>query len=406
MTKRKTLLSILLCLCVSAAGMAVGLASASAAPSIELTRGAAEPVESITTQLGGVVTNGGGDSFFVHVKPTGGAGCAANPNADAGEEVIGEFVTSQVNPVSFSENWTFHISGEYRECAWVTKGVDSEEVQATAEATFRVRQPHLALTISVPASVATGQTFQVVTTAQAETERSVFEYALPNTGDGCPANAAAAGKSSGENEILSYWDVTGGPVSETKNESVNSAGTYLFCAYFEYPDSEDPPELSANAQLTVLAPPPPPPPCIVPNFTTHTMLTSIEQSLHAAGCTVGRVRYTASRSVRRGDVIKLTPASGTKLSPGATIEILVSNGPRCVVPAIGRTTSLNAIERALRRANCTVGKIGHSFSSRHGRGMVVAVSPRPGTKLAPRAAVTIVVSDGRPKHGRRRRPRH
>ena len=35
-------------------------ASASAAPTIELTRGTVEPVESITTQLGAVVTNGGG----------------------------------------------------------------------------------------------------------------------------------------------------------------------------------------------------------------------------------------------------------------------------------------------------------------------------------------------------------
>jgi len=235
MLNRRSLLALASTVVALAALALAGEASAVAAPAIELTRGASEPVESVTTQLGAVVSNGGGDYFILKVKPTGGEACGANPNADSGYELIGENVTSASNPVSISRNYTFQLAGDYRVCAWVT-GESTEDVLTSAEATFHVRQPHLTLSVSAPATAPPNQTFQIATTAKAETERSVWEYLLPNTGDGCPANANAAYRTSGERQILGTWRVTGGPFTETKNESLSTPGVYLLCAYFEYPN--------------------------------------------------------------------------------------------------------------------------------------------------------------------------
>jgi hypothetical protein len=209
---------------VAVTSLTVALAStsiANAAATLELTRGSAEPVESVTTQLGANISNGSGGEFFLHVKPTGGTGCGANPGADIGEDVISESISGEVNPVPFTRNWTFQLAGNYRACGWVT-GYNDTEVLAHAETEFHVRQPRLALSVSVPAIVTPGETFQVVMTAQAETERTADEYMLPNTGDGCPANADAAYAAAGSRSVLVSWSVTGGPVVQSRNESIEA----------------------------------------------------------------------------------------------------------------------------------------------------------------------------------------
>jgi hypothetical protein len=364
-------------------------AGAVAAPTIELTRGAAEPVESITTQLGAVVNDGGSNRFRLNVKPTGGEDCAANAQADHGESVIDEFVSSETNPVHLSHNWTFQAAGSYRVCAWVLTG--SEEVLASAATTIAVRAPHLALSISVPPSVRTGQTFQVSTTAQAETERQVWAYVQPNTGAGCPANAAAAGSASGANEILGYWNVTGGPVTETKNESLSSPGSYLFCAYVEYPNRESPPELAASAQTTATSPPPP---CVVPVFRLGASLASVEHSLLAASCSVGKIDHSPSARVGRGRVLALRPGTGARLAPGAVVGILVSAGRPCSVPVVRAGSTVAHVKRLLAAADCGAVVV-HAHSRRVRRGRVVGLGSRAHSRLFPLSKVRIVVSAGR-----------
>lgn len=371
----------------------VAAASAFAGPTIELTRGIVEPVESVTTQLGAVVTDGGNDYLRLHVKPTGGEGCGANSDADAGEDVISDYVTAESNPVTLSSNWTFRLAGNYRVCAWVV-GNSEEEVFATAETTFHVRQPHLALSVGVPATVAPNQTFQVVTTAQAETERSVWEYVLPNTGDGCPANAGAASNASGARVVLSPWNVTGGPLTESRNEQIQSPGTYLFCAYFEYPSTETAPELAANAQTTVVAPPPP---CVVPSFAFGAPLGSVEGSLHAADCSVGAKHYTASTRVHKGGVISLSPGPDTHLNPGASVTIDISAGRPCIVPAVQSGSSIHYVEHLLAKSSCGY-TIVHNHSRRVRRGAVIGLGSHAHAKLFPGTTVRIVVSSGRGRH--------
>jgi hypothetical protein len=376
----------------AAAGVVLALSAAAnalAAPTIELTRGTAEPVESVTTQLGAVVSNAGNDYFRLHVKPTGGEGCGANAQADHGASVISELVSSASNPVHSSQNWTFQTAGNYKVCAWVT--TSAEEVLAFAETTFAARIPRLALSISVPAGVQPQQAFQVSTTAQAETERQVWEYVMPNTGAGCPANAAAARNASGESQILGYWNVTGGPFTETKNESLGSPGSYLFCAYFEYPNTESPPELSATAQTNVL---PPPPPCVVPAFHLGASLARVEQSIVAASCSVGKINYSASSSIGRGRVLALSPRTGTKLGPRAPVSIVVSAGKPCVVPAVHAGSTVGHVKHLLAAADCRA-VIAHAHSRHVKRGRVIGLGSGAHSRLFPLSRVRVVVSVGR-----------
>jgi hypothetical protein len=293
-----------------------------------------EPVESITTQLGGSVSEADQNTaFWVKVKPSGGEACAANPNADSGTTVINDYYSFEKAPAySDSVNHTFEAAGSYLVCGWLVEPGDPEVILANPSMTVSVRQPHLQLSISAPQQVLTGQTFQISTTAQAETARSVTEYMIPNVGDTCPANAAAGAQAAGTLPIRALddpWSVTGGPFTETTNETVTNAGAYLICAYFEYPNDESAPELTASAATDVVyppPPPPPPPPCVVPAFSSRMHLSTVEQRIRAAHCTVGKIGYSLSKHVRRGAVIRLSSKPGSRLSSHAAIAIVVSRG--------------------------------------------------------------------------------
>jgi len=219
----------------------------------------------------------------------------------------------------------------------------------------------------------------------------VWEYVMPNMGGGCPANAAAAGNASGANEILGYWNVTGGPFTETKNESLSSPGSYLFCAYFEYPNRESPPELSASAQTSVV---PPPPPCVVPGFHLGASLASVEHSIVAASCSVGKINHSASSSVVRGGVLALSPVTDTKLPQGAAVSIVVSAGRPCVVPVVKAGATVSHAKHLLAAGDCRA-VIVHAHSRRVRHGRVVGLGSRTHSHLFPLTKVRIVVSTGR-----------
>jgi len=385
--------------CVPALLLSSATATATPAPTLTLGTGPS-PVESIATQL---LANGTSissqTSLSATVKPTGAQECGPNLAADesAGGTVVFGRQTVAEGPFSNSVNRTFQSAGSYLLCAWLNDEAESgSPVVATASLTFTVRTPHLALSVSAPATVLSEQTFQVLTTAQAEAERPVSEYLIPNTSRGCAANAAAAGSESGEIGVYwplhgTAWPVIGGPFTESINESLHSPGQYLVCAYVEYPTSQSAPEITASTLITVLAPPPP---CVVPTLSAAVKLATAERALTAAGCTVGKITNTASRRIRSGYVSALSPAPGTKLPSGAAVKITISTGPPCVVPHVSAGSSLGKAERHIRLAHCAVGKIRKSRSSHQARGRVLRLGARAGQVLASNAAVEVVVSRG------------
>jgi hypothetical protein len=376
------------------ATLALGAGTASAS-TVSLTIGA-DPVEGVTTQIGaaGSVTAPGGESLYITVKPTGAAGCGANRGADTGETLISTFAAA--GPYTRSVNYTFVTAGSYLLCAWTQS--DSTTVTATYTTTAFVRIPKLSIAVAAPASVQPGQTFQVTTTTQAEAARSLYVFALIDTGRGCPANASAA--YNGSTNIVNGSAIVGGPTTDTRNVVLQVAGQYLLCGYVHYQSSSMPPEaVSTNAIAVVQPPPPPPPPppCVVPGVVKNEPLAAAKARLVAASCTAGAVRYVASSRYARGSVFKLSPVPGTTLPTGSVVILYVSTGARCIVPTIPKNRSLASVKRRLKATNCTVGKVSHRSSRTRRRGLVIALSPSVGKRLSPRATVRIVVSSGRPR---------
>jgi hypothetical protein len=381
--------------------MSVGVSSAAAEPTLSLATGP-DPVESITTQILASGSSASKDAgLSVTLKPTGGAGCGANFSADlgaGGDAVLNQAVAE--GPFSKSVNRTFETAGSYLACGWLNNEAELESpVVARSSLTFTVRPPHLSLSISAPMTVRPAQTFQVVTTAQAEVTRTVEEYVLPNTGRGCPANAGAAAGTPGAMRVNwhSYgWSVNGGPFSESVNETLQSAGQYLVCAYVEYPSSQSPPELTASAAIAAVSPPPP---CIVPGFTSTTRLRAIQRAIAAARCVVGKIRYAASRRIRSGYVSALSPAPGRGLPGGTAVNVTISTGSPCVVPRVFAGSALGNAERRVRLAHCAVGRVHTARSRRYRRGRVLRLGARAGQVLRSHAPIEIVISAGR--HGGR-----
>jgi hypothetical protein len=364
----------------------VAPAGASAASTLSITTGN-DPTESITTQLGVAGSTDVSNGYLdLTVKPTGGAGCGANPDADSGTFVLRDTVSN--GPYSLSENRTFDNAGSYLLCAWLRDRSQSGYPVVTAvNSTITVRIPKLSLSLAAPASVASGTVFQATLTGQAETQRHAYFGAVPDTARGCPANWSAFQAADGH---LSIDDIliTGGPTSDTQNVQIDGSGVYLLCAYFQRGFSDPVPEATANGAISVN------PPCVVPALADHTALAVMKAALAAADCAVGKVTYQASSRIRRGDVITLNPKPATALAPMAPVNVVVSSGAPCIVPsAAGRT--LRATKAALRKGDCTVGRVTYRRSLYYSRGRVITLSSRPRTRLSPRATVRIVVSSGR-----------
>ncbi|HEY2718693.1 MAG TPA: PASTA domain-containing protein [Solirubrobacteraceae bacterium] len=374
--------------------------SAMAAPALTLST-AADPAESITTQIVASGTSSDKQTeLAVTLKPTGAQACGANYQADASAGgVTVYFGESDVaeGPFSQSTNHTFDDAGSYLLCGWLIDDSQAgNPTVATASLTVAVRPPHLSLSVAAPTSVAVGQTFQLVTTAQAEVERSVEVFVIPDTGRNCPANASAAGTTAGvlsvdfpAHSFSSSWRVIGGPFSETVNETLKSAGQYFVCGYVQHSSDQNPPEITAIATITAVAPAPP---CVVPDYSTSTKLKTAEQAIRASGCAVGKVRRIPSRRVRTGYVISFSTRAGTHLSPGAPINVNVSTGPPCVVPHVSAGTTLGFAEHRLLANHCAIGTIGSARSRRYRRGRVLRLGARSGQVLASHAAITITIA--------------
>jgi hypothetical protein len=352
-----------------------------------------DPVESITTQLGVSGMSEASDFAAVKVRLAGGRECAVNSEGDEGQYVIFNLY-SPSGTYNETKNWTFEASGSYLLCGWLQTTESPHTVLAHASQTVGVRLPHLLLSVSAPPSMPVEQTFQVTSTAQAETQRVVSEGALPDTGRGCPANIGAATSTSGFLGIENGWPVAGGPLTKTWNVQINTPGKYLLCGYFDK-SGQTPPEATASTSISVL------PPCIVPAFAPGASLRAVEQAIGSSSCIVGTVTFAASRKIRRGGVIRISPGSGTKVGAGTALAITVSTGPPCVIPARVSGLSLRITEHRLLSAHCTVGKVRRLPSSRYRRGRVVKLGTKSGATLPSQAPVAVYVSSGRPgRNGR------
>ena len=101
-------------------------------------------------------------------------------------------------------------------------------------------------------------------------------------------------------------------------------------------------------------------------------------------------------SVKKGRVVKTTPAAGTEAEEGSTIMITVSKGPAVkytTVPGLTGKTRADA-EAALKNAKLAVGSVTEEFSDEVTSGVVMSQSHASGTEVEEDVTVDFVVSKG------------
>ena len=132
---------------------------------------------------------------------------------------------------------------------------------------------------------------------------------------------------------------------------------------------------------------------VVPNLFGFTQANGTA-FLATAGLAVGVVTTQASGTVPAGQILGQSPPAGTKVAPGATVDIVVSTGGAGVaVPNVVGLTQA-AATTAIINAGLVVGTITQQASATVPAGSVISQNPVAGTSVAAGSAVNLVVSTG------------
>lgn len=386
---------------LSAAVSAACLAPAAHATTMAIST--SDAVESLTaTVTVSGFAEGYGNQVVATVKRSDAGGCAAGHQADGGTRIITSN-TFDTGSYSLREDYRFEDAGDHLICAWMVG--PSNTIAASAVVT--VRRPAIALTVTAPPVVATGQTFRVGWTWQLEAARRVEVHVVPNAG-ACPATGAAASAQRVATLAASSYAASAGPSSTGGDVRISAPGSYLACGYVQYKASADPPQLTAAAAFTVGAssgsaeggPGPADvgaslgPKCRVPRLPRNRRVSTTRAAIRRANCVVGSKRYVRSRKVRAGRVVRLSPRSGLTRAPRAKVTTYISVGRKgCRVPSVAYGGRLSAAKRRIRKAGCRVGRIKRVSSGLMKNG-VVRVSPKPGSLRPSKYRVTVYVSRG------------
>jgi hypothetical protein len=383
-------LGLVLAVALVLAGVCAGTALADTA-SLAVTDagGHADPVADIgrTFTLTGN-TPSANKYVFVKYRATGGAACTTSASTDAGQQLSGFYERSlgAGGNFQFINTLTWSTPGTFMFCVWIADSSNATATPITQTITFRSPTGTVSATVNPPSPQA-GEDATVTIVGSSESPKYVFAKIRPAGGAGCTMSANA---DSGDE--LGVYDASVNGAFSLTSTTKQDAGTYLICLWLADSSYDSAPTAGPQpVTFTVLAPPPP---CVVPSIAPGTPFAQVASGLAAGSCTVGRRRYVASRRYARGTLVKLTRAAGTSLGHLAAVDVLLSSGAPCVVPHVVGRMRLERAKSRLTAAGCTPGPVKHVRSSRQ-RGWVVSFNPRPGTKLSPRATVTIRVSRGR-----------
>lgn len=130
-------------------------------------------------------------------------------------------------------------------------------------------------------------------------------------------------------------------------------------------------------------------PTLPAGSTTEEAERAIQQADLSPGLDPGAAQF--NDTVPTGSVIGLRPASGTMLTVGAPVTVLISKGPApSTVPDVRGLLQAEAVS-ALRRAGLTV-QVRNQFDEQIAGGRAIGTTPRAGTGVARGTSVTLLVS--------------
>jgi beta-lactam-binding protein with PASTA domain len=119
-------------------------------------------------------------------------------------------------------------------------------------------------------------------------------------------------------------------------------------------------------------------------------------AIAAANLTVGIITYEHSDTIPTGEVIGQDPVSGTTVSAGSSVNLVISIGPPASVPdVIGRPEA--EANSAITGAGLVIGVVTYESSDIVPDGIVMNQSPLGGSTVALGSPVDLVVSSGPPQ---------
>jgi uncharacterized repeat protein (TIGR02543 family) len=134
-------------------------------------------------------------------------------------------------------------------------------------------------------------------------------------------------------------------------------------------------------------------PVTVPNLSGKTQ-TEAATAIVAAGLVSGSVTPACSNTVAAGKVISQTPAANSSVSPGSTVNCVVSSGPCPLsVPSVLGLTQAQAAS-ALTSSGLVLGAVTQQCSATVAVGKVIGQTPAAQTSVPPSSAVAVVISTG------------
>jgi eukaryotic-like serine/threonine-protein kinase len=109
---------------------------------------------------------------------------------------------------------------------------------------------------------------------------------------------------------------------------------------------------------------------------------------------MGKPRFSAR--VAKGNVVATEPATGSRVSKGGTVLLIVSAGPHMIpVPQV-TGSALATAQAALRHAGLVPGKVSDETSTTIQTGIVISTTPASGVSWPQNRPVSLVVSTGQP----------
>jgi hypothetical protein len=361
--------------------------------------GKSDPVADVGRTLNLVGNTSVSKRVYLRVRPNGGAPCAPSASSDSGSNSFGGFSGPTINDSTVNGNFKFQKTGAWPDagtflfCVWLADTESSSVTPISQVITFRNPTGVISATVN-PAQVQLNQTATVTISGSTEAPEQVYATVRPAGGAACATSYDA---DSGR-RLVDGTNVNGA-FSVQATTTQGTAGDYVICLWLAESSSSGTPIAGPQpTTFSVLAPPPPPPPppaCVVPVIPRGTAQDAVVASLTAANCVLGKRTYASSRSYPRGTLIKLKTASGTSLDSQAAVDVVISTGTPCRVPSLRPGTLLSTAKARILAAGCTVGTVRSIRSRTHRKGVVLAYGPAPGTRLKPRATVSIVVSRGR-----------
>lgn len=356
--------------------------------------GHVDPVAGVGRTLAIVGNAAVPEHFYIKHRAAGGAPCAPSWASDSGDDRIEGFAGDSVD-TDVNGNFTLSLTGTWSTagtelfCIWLAGSGSASSVPISQVVTFRRPTGTISATVD-PAQVQAGQSATVTIIGSSESPEQVWGTVRPA---GTPCGVSYDADSG--HSLISGQNVNG-TFSLQATTTQTAPGTYTICLWLADSSSSGSP--IAGPQNASFVVPAPPPACVVPVVRAGSPAAVLMASLTAAHCALGHRSYAASRSYPRGTLLKLRTAPGTTLPSNAAVDVVISTGRPCRVPALRPGTRLSTGKARILAAGCTIGKVTFLRSRAHRRGIVLAYGPAPGTRLKPRAAIAIVVSAGPGRH--------